>query len=137
MTPVALVTGSSRGIGRGIAFCLARAGYDILINYTRNRQAARETADGVRQRGRRAEICRADIASSREGTRLVDVTLDTFGRLDLLVNNAGIAPGVRADLLAATPGQLRRGPGHQPERPLFPHTVRGEPHGRTPEKGNR
>ena len=103
MTPVALVTGSSRGIGRGIAFCLAQAGYDILINYTRNRKAAQEAADGVRQRGRRAEICRADIASSQEGTRLVNVALDTFGRLDLLVNNAGIAPRVRTDLLEATP----------------------------------
>ncbi len=101
MSSVALVTGSSRGIGRGIAFCLAEAGYDILINYTRNREAAREAADGVRQRGRRAEICRADIASADEGKRLVDDTLETFGRLDLLVNNAGIAPRVRADILEA------------------------------------
>lgn len=102
MAPVALVTGSSRGIGRGIALCLAEVGYDIVINYTRNRQAAEDAASGVRAHGRRAEICQADVASQADGKRLVDFVLETFGRLDLLVNNAGIAPRVRADILEAT-----------------------------------
>ena len=103
MAPAALVTGSGRGIGRGIASCLAEAGYDILINYVRNREAAEASARIVRDKGRRAEIQKADVASRDEGQGLVDATLEAFGRLDLLVNNAGIAPSVRADILQATP----------------------------------
>ena len=101
MSPTALVTGSSRGIGRGIAHCLARAGYDIVINYARNRDAAETSAARVREHGRRAEICQADVALPDDGKRLVDFTVQAFGRLDLLVNNAGIAPRVRADILEA------------------------------------
>jgi NAD(P)-dependent dehydrogenase (short-subunit alcohol dehydrogenase family) len=102
MSPAALVTGSSRGIGRGIAHCLARAGYDIVINYAQNPDAAETSASGVRDHGRRAEICRADVSLPDDGKRLVDFTVQTFGRLDLLVNNAGIAPRVRADVLEAS-----------------------------------
>ncbi|MGA1199241.1 MAG: 3-ketoacyl-ACP reductase [Candidatus Latescibacterota bacterium] len=102
MNPVALVTGSSRGIGRGIALCLAQAGYDILVNYAGNEQAAQETAEAVRQLGQKAEICQADITSNADGQRLVDFTLSSLGRLDMLVNNAGIAPKVRADILEAS-----------------------------------
>ncbi len=101
--PAALVTGSSRGIGRGIAFCLADAGYDILVNYAGNLTAAEETATGVRERGQNVHICQGDITRIEDGKRLVDTTLDAFGRLDMLVNNAGIAPRVRADILEATP----------------------------------
>ncbi len=100
--PVALVTGSSRGIGRGIAYALAEAGYDILINYTSNESAAAEAADGVRARGTRAEVAQADVTDIDQGVGLVDRSIETFGRLDMLVNNAGIAPRVRADILEAT-----------------------------------
>lgn len=103
MPPVALVTGSSRGIGRGIAYCLAEAGYDIVINYTSNREAAEEAARGVESRGQTAKICQANVTLNEDGKRLVDQTIEAFGRLDLLVNNAGIAPRVRADILAAGP----------------------------------
>ena len=99
MAPVALVTGSSRGIGRGIAWCLADAGFDLLINYSQNQQAAEESAKGVIERNQKAEICQANVMSISDGRRLVDTTLDKFGRLDILVKNAGIAPRVRADLL--------------------------------------
>ena len=101
--PAALVTGSSRGIGRGIAYALADAGYDIMINYTSNEAAAAEAADGVRARGTRAEIAQANVTDIDQGIELVDRSIEAFGRLDLLVNNAGIAPRVRADLLEATP----------------------------------
>jgi 3-oxoacyl-[acyl-carrier protein] reductase len=101
MCPVALITGSSRGIGRGIALCLAQAGYDILVNYAGNQTAAEETAAAVVDFGQKAEICQADITSQSDGKRLVDFTLSSFGRLDMLVNNAGIAPPVRADILEA------------------------------------
>jgi NAD(P)-dependent dehydrogenase (short-subunit alcohol dehydrogenase family) len=108
MNPVALVTGSSRGIGRAIALALSQIGFDVVINFTANAQAADQTrADaiaGARQSGKsiRAEICRADISLNQDRTRLVDFTREKFCRLDLLVNNAGIAPAVRADILEAS-----------------------------------
>jgi NAD(P)-dependent dehydrogenase (short-subunit alcohol dehydrogenase family) len=101
--PAALVTGSSRGIGRGIAYALAEAGYDIMINYASNEAAATEAAHGVISRGTRAEIARANVTNVDEGVELVNQSIAAFGRLDMLVNNAGIAPRVRADLLEADP----------------------------------
>ncbi len=103
MAPAALVTGSSRGIGRAIACCLADIGYDIVVNYEKNREAAEQTAGEVDKRNRRARICRASVAVPEDRRRLVEFTMDAFGRLDLLVNNAGIAPRSRADILEATP----------------------------------
>jgi 3-oxoacyl-[acyl-carrier protein] reductase len=106
--PVALITGASRGLGRGIALELARLGYDLVLNYARNQPAAEQTArDCVAQAdvegaAVRAEICQADIAASPDRERLIETTRARFGRLDLLVNNAGVAPAVRCDLLEAT-----------------------------------
>ncbi len=108
MNPVALVTGASRGIGRGIALALARLGYDVVINYAGNEVAASRTAGdaiaAAREAGHaiRAEPCRADIAVGADRANLLGFARRTFGRLDLLVNNAGVAPEVRADLLEAT-----------------------------------
>jgi len=86
---VALVTGASRGLGRGIALVLAEKGADVLINYRSNREQAQETARHVRDMGRRALVVRADVSRSAEVTRMFKRLLDTFGRLDILVNNAG------------------------------------------------
>jgi 3-oxoacyl-[acyl-carrier protein] reductase len=108
MNPAALITGASRGIGRGIALELAKIGYDLVISYASNVAAARQTvADCVsaaRTAGKtvRAEICQADIASGADRRRLVQFTKEKLGRLDLLVNNAGVAPEVRADILEAS-----------------------------------
>ena len=108
MNSVALITGGSRGIGRGIALELAKIGYDLLINYVSNVAAARQTAAdcvaAARTAGKtiRAEICQADIGSSPERRKLIEFTQRTLSRLDLLVNNAGVAPEVRADILEAT-----------------------------------
>lgn len=107
MNPVALITGASRGIGRGIALEVAQLGYDLAINFVSQADAAQQTAAACVSRsaaaGRqtRAEIFQADIASSTARQQLIDFTRATFGRLDLLVNNAGVAPRVRADLLEA------------------------------------
>jgi 3-oxoacyl-[acyl-carrier protein] reductase len=104
---VALITGGSRGIGRGIALELARAGHDLVINYARQQAAADATAAACHQaalaagRTIRALPCRADIALTPDRATLLRFTRENFGRLDLLVNNAGVAPTVRADLLEA------------------------------------
>jgi len=108
MNPVALITGASRGIGRGIALELAGISYDLVINFARNAAAARQTASGCLARAKeaghkiRAEISQADIALAADRRRLIDFTRENLGRLDLLVNNAGVAPEVRADILDAT-----------------------------------
>ena len=102
MTKVALVTGASRGIGRGIALALADAGHDVVVNYARNREAAEEVQAEVVKRGQRAHLVQADIARTDDRQRLVDETLKEFDRVDLLVNNAGVAPTQRADVLEAT-----------------------------------
>ena len=103
---VALVTGASRGIGRAIAIELSRVNYDVMINYARNQAAADETAAAVVDASPAPDIhvetCRANIADPVERQQLVSDTRARFGRLDLLVNNAGIAPARRVDLLDAT-----------------------------------
>jgi len=108
VNPVALITGGSRGIGRGIALALAKLGHDLVINYAANAAAAAQTANDciaeAKAAGKpiRAEVCRADISQSADRKRLIEFTREKLGRLDLLVNNAGVAPEVRADILEAT-----------------------------------
>ena len=108
MNPVSLITGASRGIGRGIALELAKLGHDLVINYAGNAEAARKTVDDcvatARTAGKtiRAEACQADISVGVDRAKLISFTQEKFGRLDLLVNNAGVAPTVRADLLDAS-----------------------------------
>jgi len=101
--PAALITGGSRGIGRGIALSLAQAGWDVLINFRSNESAGRQTAADCAQANAaiRAEICQGDIANPADRARLLDVMREKFSRLDLLVNNAGVAPTERVDLLEA------------------------------------
>jgi 3-oxoacyl-[acyl-carrier protein] reductase len=103
----ALVTGGSRGIGRGICLSLAQAGFDAVINYAANRSAAEECRSLCLEaapagQSRRFEIVQADIASSRDRVRLVEFVQNEIGWIDLLVNNAGVAPQVRTDMLSAT-----------------------------------
>ncbi|MEX2387388.1 MAG: 3-ketoacyl-ACP reductase [Phycisphaeraceae bacterium] len=95
----AIVTGGSRGIGRGIAEALGGAGHNVVINYNANADAAQDAADAVQQAGGEAHIVQADIGRADDRQRLVDAAVGRFGRIDLLVNNAGVAPKVRADLL--------------------------------------
>lgn len=98
----ALVTGASRGIGRGIALALAAAGHDVVVNYARNAAAAQQVAEQVEEYGVRAHLAQADISVAADRRRLVDAAYTAFGQVDLLVNNAGVAPPVRADILEAT-----------------------------------
>ena len=107
LNQTALITGASRGIGRGIALELARLGWDLVINFARNEDAARQTASDCVAQAKaggktiRAEICQADVSVAKDRYKLIDFTRDKFRRLDLLVNNAGVAPKVRADILEA------------------------------------
>jgi 3-oxoacyl-[acyl-carrier protein] reductase len=98
---VAIVTGGSRGIGRGVAVALAGVGYDVVVNYASNAGAAQEVCDKIKELGGRAHAVQADISQTADRLRLVEQTMAGFGRIDLLVNNAGVAPAVRADLLEA------------------------------------
>ena len=98
----AIVTGGSRGIGRAIAEALGAEGFNVAINYNRNRDAADEAAQGVRAAGGGAHVVQADVAATEDRERLVAETTQQFGPIGLLVNNAGMAPPVRADLLEAT-----------------------------------
>ena len=108
MNAAALITGGSRGIGRGIALQLARLGFDLALNYRSNLSAAAATASDCLETARaaakniRVETIPADISAASDRARLVEFADRTFGRIDLFVNNAGIAPRERLDILAAT-----------------------------------
>lgn len=100
--PVALVTGASRGIGRAIALHLGQAGYAVGVNYVRSEAAAQAVAGQIESCGGAALALQGDVALAAERAKLVDDLLARFGRVDLLVNNAGITSPGRHDLLEAT-----------------------------------
>jgi NAD(P)-dependent dehydrogenase (short-subunit alcohol dehydrogenase family) len=105
--PVALVTGAARGIGRGIAVELARLGFHVAINDISDPAVAEECRTLCAQVAPRPvsasfEFFQADIAQSSDRARLLDAVRSRFGWIDLLVNNAGIAPQVRKDILEAS-----------------------------------
>lgn len=88
---VALVTGASRGLGRGIALVLAEQGAHLLINYHKRHQEADEVAGAIRTMGRRAVTVQADVGRADQVRYLFDRLRQEFGRLDILVNNAGLS----------------------------------------------
>jgi len=86
---IALVTGSSRGVGRAVALGLAKQGANVVVNYTSNENAANEVVETIQSMGGKAIAVKADVAQKTEVENLVNSAIDTFGRLDILVNNAG------------------------------------------------
>jgi len=88
--PAAVVTGSSRGIGRAVALRFADDGYDVAVNYHTSDEAAERVADRVRERGVEAIAVGADVSDPGEAAELVESAADAFGGVDHLVNNAGI-----------------------------------------------
>lgn len=96
---VVLVTGARRGIGRGIAFALADAGFDLVLNDIEHDDEMQRTLQGVAERGRLARPVIADISALEGLPALRDAAWNAFGRLDHLVNNAGVSVAVRGDLL--------------------------------------
>jgi len=96
---IAIVTGGSRGIGRAIVLGLAREGWTVVFSYQSNAAAADEAAAELKAMARPGMPVQADVAVSADRERLVNAALDAFGGIDLLVNNAGMAPRQRGDLL--------------------------------------
>ena len=86
---VALVTGSSRGVGKAVALGFAASGADVVINYTSNQNAADNVVTEVQSMGRSAVAVKADVAVKTDVERLVNTAVEKFGKLDILVNNAG------------------------------------------------
>jgi 3-oxoacyl-[acyl-carrier protein] reductase len=99
---VALITGASRGIGRGIAVKLGAHDWAVAVNYRSSASAADEVVNEIQAAGGEAIAVCADVATLTDHDSMLDTILDNYGRLDLLVNNAGVAPAQRRDLLEMT-----------------------------------
>ena len=97
----ALITGSARGIGQAIAKQLAKEGINIAVNDVCPEEGARKTLNMCREEGVEAYYFRADISNSESRAELVEAIKQKFGRLDILINNAGVAPKERKDILEA------------------------------------
>jgi len=91
MNKIALVTGSSKGIGRAVALALAKRGYDVGVNYNVHSTEAEEVADRIRKMGRKALILKANVGKVSEINSMFDQFFQEFGSIDLLVNNAGVS----------------------------------------------
>jgi 3-oxoacyl-[acyl-carrier protein] reductase len=99
---VALVTGGTRGIGLGIATALARAGYDLAINGVRDESEAKSSLENLRAYGVDVVYAQGNIGKTEDRKSIVDKTFAAFGKINVLINNAGVAPKVRNELLTMT-----------------------------------
>ena len=111
--PTAIVTGASRGIGRAIALALAKEGFDLVgvatkLDPSKPQLGLLEVAGLAEQHGAKFVPVKADIAVPAQHADIVEAALEHFGRIDLLVNNAGRAPQVRCDVLDTTPESFDR-----------------------------
>lgn len=108
MKPVALVTGGSRGIGLGIAKKLSQNGYNIAFNGVRGEEKVQDIKKELSSDGTEAIYCQGDIGSASDRESIVNKVRSHFGRLNILVNNAGVAPRERQDPLKATEESFER-----------------------------
>jgi len=119
MKKVVLVTGGGRGIGLGISKCLASEGCDVVVCGIRPNEQVREALDELRALGVDVLYCRADVADRDDRDRMLSEIRAHFGRLNVLVNNAGVAPAVRADILEATEESYERVMRNNLQGPYF------------------
>lgn len=105
---VALITGAGRGIGLGTARCLAAEGCDIVVCDVHEEETVTEALDQLRKLGAEVLYCRSDVSDPDARREMIDQIRRRFGRLNVLVNNAGVAPKVRADILEATEESFER-----------------------------
>ena len=124
--PLAIVTGASRGIGKGVAKELASLGYDLAVNYfdftaegKPDESKALQTQKEIKDLGAACKILRGDISSPEDRNSLVALAKSKFGRCDMLVNNAGVAPSKRMDILDATEESFDRVMGINLKGPYF------------------
>lgn len=108
MKPIALVTGGTRGIGLGIAKALAQDGYDLALDGVREAGAVEETLQELHGLGSKVIYCQADVGDPQARSDMMADIEEAYGRLDLLVNNAGVAPAQREDILEATEESFER-----------------------------
>ena len=97
MKRTALITGGSRGIGYGIATALANAGYNLAINGVRGEHEVDEPLKALKQLQADVVYCQGNIGERDDRARVISKAIEHFGRIDVLVNNAGVAPAVRND----------------------------------------
>jgi 3-oxoacyl-[acyl-carrier protein] reductase len=117
---VAVVTGGGRGIGRGVVNALADLGFAVVVNYRQDADSAEAACREAESRGAPQAVgVQADVAALDQGRRLLDTVLNRMGRVDLWVNNAGIAPAERRDLLDQTPESWDRVLGVNLRGPFF------------------
>lgn len=116
---VALVTGGSRGIGLGIANVLADNGFDLAINGIRPESEVSGALAALHKRGASVHYCRGDVSSATERQEIVALVREQFGRLDVLVNNAGVPASPRADILDASEESFDRVLGINLKGPYF------------------
>lgn len=102
MNPTALITGGSRGIGLAIAKKLCEEGYDVAINGVRDEEQVQDVVKGLESTGSNVIYCQGDVSSSIDRESILEKIRKRFGRLNVLVNNAGVAPRERQDPLEAT-----------------------------------
>ncbi len=108
MKKTALVTGGTRGIGYGIARCLAREGYDLAVDDIRDESDVTEALRHLRDIGSEVIYCRADVSDPQARKSMLNDVREAYGKLNVLVNNAGVAPKERKDILAATEESFER-----------------------------
>ena len=108
MTKNVLITGGSRGIGLGIAMELAKKGYGIAINGRRDLSAVTKTIEALKSWGSKVVYCQGDISKPEDRDTMVADTVSALGRIDVLVNNAGVGPEKRMDILQTTPESYSR-----------------------------
>ena len=107
MSKIALITGGTRGIGLGIAIEFAKAGFDLAVNGIRNLEAVQPVLDELESFGVRVTYIQGDVANKEDRKNMLSAVIEHFGKINVLVNNAGIAPPERKDILEATEESFR------------------------------